>query len=194
MIGNILTRVSSELNAYICRHLGIGPENQKAVLSNVVNQDGSIASQEENIILVSLIDVRQDPATPYVMKAQYQNTEGQNYAVNTMALHVNLYVLFIAYFDSTKARESLNFLTYVLRFFQTKPIFTSHNTTDMPVGVDKLEFTLETINFQEKGYLWGLLGVKYMPFLLYKVRLLSITDNEPDAFIPPIQETVTAVK
>ncbi len=194
MIGNVLTHVASELNAYICRHLGIGTDEKKAVLSLLVNPDGSIASQEDNVILVSLIDVRQDPATPYVVKAQYQNTQGLNYSVTTEAVHVNLYVLFVMHFDGSKARESLNFLTYVLRFFQAKSVFTNQNTPGMPVGVDKLEFTLETMDFQQKGYLWGLLGLKYMPFLVYKARLLSIVDTEPEDFIPPIQETITEVQ
>lgn len=194
MIGNVLTHVASELNAYICRHLGISNDSQKVVLSNIVNTDGSIASPEDNVILVSLIDVRHDPTTPNVVKSQYKTDVGLNYQANMMALHVNLYVLFVMHFDGDKAKESMNFLTYVLRFFQTKPVFTSHNTPGMPLGVDKLEFTLETMDFEQKGYLWGLLGAKYMPSLLFNARLLSISDSEPDSFIPPIQETVTDVE
>jgi Pvc16 N-terminal domain len=194
MIGNVLAHVSAELNAFICRHLGIGPENPKVVLSTIVNPDGSIAAREENVILVGLVDVRQESASPYVVQATYQTPDGLNYKSTASSLQVNLYVLFVSYFQGNMAKESLNYLTFVLRFFQTKSVFNHHNTPGLPPGVDKLEFTLETMDFQQKGYMWGLLGIKYMPFLLYKARLLSVIDNEPEFFTPPIVTTETEVQ
>jgi hypothetical protein len=194
MIGNLLAHISAELNAFICRHLGIGTENPKVVLSSIVNPDGSIATRDENTILVSLMDVRQESASPNVVRAQYQTTDGLNYKATTSSLQVNLYVIFVMYFEGNKAKEALNYMTYVLRFFQTKSVFTSLNTPGLPPNVDKLEFTLETMDFQQKGYMWGLLGIKYMPFLLYKARLLSVIDNEPEIFIPPIVNVETVLE
>lgn len=194
MIGNLLAHISAELNAFICRHLGIGTENPKVILSSIVNPDGSIATRDENTILVSLMDVRQESASPNVVRAQYQTTDGLNYKATTSSLQVNLYVIFVMYFEGNKAKEALNYMTYVLRFFQTKSVFTSLNTPGLPPNVDKLEFTLETMDFQQKGYMWGLLGIKYMPFLLYKARLLSVIDNEPEIFIPPIVNVETVLE
>jgi hypothetical protein len=194
MIGNVLTHIAGELNAYVCRHQGLSPDIQKVLLSTIVNPDGSMAPREENVILLSLMDVRQEAASPNMHKAQYQTPAGVHYKVNTIALHVNLYLLFSMYFEGDKTRESLNFLTYVLRFFQVKSVFTRHNSPGLPAGVDKLEFSLETQDFQQKSHMWGLLGVKYMPFVLFKARVLSIIDNEPEEFIPPITETETRVR
>jgi hypothetical protein len=194
MIGNVLTHIAGELNAYVCRHQGLSPDIQKVIVSPIVNPDGSMAPRDENLILVTLIDVRQDAATPNMHKAQYQTPNGIGYKVNTPALHVNLYILFSMYFEADKTREALNFLTYVLRFFQVKSVFTRFNSPGMPVGVEKLEFSLETQDFQQKSHMWGLLGAKYMPFVLMKTRVLSIIDTEPEEFIPPITETQTKVR
>jgi hypothetical protein len=190
LIGNILKHVASELDAYIQRHVGINP-SPYVMLSPIVNPDGTTPMLRENVILLTLMDVRQDAATPYVVKMNYQNSDGVNYSANTSALHVNLFMLFVMNFESDKYKDALNFMSYVLQYFQSKPVFTRQNTPNMPLGMEKLEFTIETQDFQQKGYMWGLLGIKYMPFVLYKARLLTFYDDEPETFVPPVQEPHT---
>ena len=194
MIGNILTHVAKELNDYVCRRQGLSPDIQKVMLSPIQNPDGSMAPRDENVILLTLIDVRQDAATPNVLKGQYQTANGIGYQVNRTALHVNLYLLFTMYFAGDKTREALNFLTYVLQFFQVKSTFTKHNSPGFPANLEKLEFSLETQDFQQKSHMWGLLGLKYMPFVVFKMRVLSFIDNEPEEFIPPITETEAQIE
>lgn len=194
MIGNVLAHIATELNAYVCRHQGLSPDIPKVILSPIMNPDGSIAPQDSNLVLITLVDVRQDPATPNIHNSQQHTSSGVGYKANAAALHVNLFILFTMYFDGDKTREALNFLTYVLQFFQSKSVFTRHNSPNMPKGVDKLEFSLETQDFQQKGHMWGLLGAKYMPCVVFKARVLSIVDTEPEAFIPPVTETDIVVQ
>lgn len=194
MIGNILTHVAKELNAYVCRRQGISPDIEKVVLTSIVNPDGSMAPRDENVILLTLVDVRQDAATPNIHKSQYKTANGIGYQVNTIALHVNLYLIFTMYFAGDKTREALNYLSYVLEFFQVKSTFTPSNSPGLSPTVEKLEFSLETQDFQQKGHMWSLLGVKYMPFVLFKMRVLSFTDQEPEEYIPPITEVQSQVR
>lgn len=193
MIGNILAHIAAELNAFVCRHQGISPDIPKVILSSIVNPDGSMAPADTNVVLLSLMDVRQDAATSNIHKMQQNTASGIGYQVNSTALHVNLFLLFTMYFDGDKTRESLNFLTLVLRFFQARSTFTHSNSPGLPKNIERLEFSLETQDFQQKGHMWSLLGLKYMPFLLYKARILSIIDTEPEFFIPPITSSDTNV-
>jgi hypothetical protein len=56
----------------------------------------------------------------------------------------------------------------------------------MPAGVGDLAFEVETLNYQEQSHLWGAIGAKYMPSIVYKLRLLTLDAQAVDAVIPGV--------
>ena len=47
----------------------------------------------------------------------------------------------------------------------------------MPEGVDELILDLMTLSYQDLNNLWGILGSRYLPSVMYKLRLISINED-----------------
>jgi len=185
MIGNILSYVTNELNQYICRQQGLSPDDEKVFLSYVVDQDGSIATTEQNIVLVTMVDLSPDPLA-YSQKVHPNKMGGVTETIDHSALHLNLKVLFSAYFKGERAKDALNYLTLIIQFFQNTPVFTKTQYPGLPEGLKKLEFVLEPLDLQTQSHMWGVLGAKYMPSVLYKMKMVAFYDQEPAVFTPVI--------
>ena len=184
MIGNLLDFVAQQLNRYVCLKQGISVEESKVQLSLLVDQSGSVASNEENVVLLSLVDTSKN-SLAYSNKQMPNGMGGVNTEIDHMALHLDLKLLFSAYFKQDRAKDALNMLTLVMQFFQSKPTFTKENSPGMPDGVKKLEFTMETVGCQEQSHMWGILGAKYMPSAVYTMKMISFFDaREADPITP----------
>jgi len=185
MIGNILSYVADDLNRYLTNQQGLPEDTRKAHLSYVIDQNGSVASSEQNVVLVTLVDMAPDPLA-YTQRFEPNKGGGVTQSLDVNSLHLNLMVLFSAYFQGDRARDALNYLTLVLQFFQSKSTFDRANSPGLPDSVDRLEFNVEPLDFHAQNHLWGILGAKYMPSVVYKVRMISFFNNDRADFTPPI--------
>jgi hypothetical protein len=120
---------------------------------------------------------------------------------------LNLYVLFTANFTggvppNNGYVQALRRLSLVLEFFQGKNVFTPANSsvTLPPELADlsnpdiaglKLNLELYTLTFEQINHLWGSLGGRQMPFVMYKVRLIAITERSIRKEVPLIEEIET---
>lgn len=97
-------------------------------------------------------------------------------------VNLNLYLLFSANFPGNEDAYGLALrrLSQVIRFFQGKNNFTLQNSPGGGLPDDeelqrmKLILELYTLTFEQINYLWGSLGGKQMPFVMYKARLVTI--------------------
>lgn len=161
MIQEALSCLTDEVNAYFKSKLKIGED--KVVLSGIVNPDGSIAIREENKIIVTLVNIEKDvmvqsPAVPHT----------------ALPLNINLYVLFSAYFAAANYQEALRFLSYIMSYLQQKNVFTRSNTPQLDTGISKLIFEMENLTTERMNNIWATMGAKYMPSVMYKMRMLTI--------------------
>lgn len=166
MIYEALSCITEEINEFFRSKLRINEE--KIVLSGIVNQDGSVAIQGENKVLVTLVNLEKEPAG----KTGSAST-GRAFSSGSTPLNVNLYILFSAYFTATNYAEALRFLSFVIAFLQDKSTFTQSNTPRLDESIDKLTFEMESVSSEKLNNLWSTLGGKYMPSVLYKVRMLT---------------------
>jgi hypothetical protein len=166
MIYEALSCITEEINEFFRSKLRINEE--KIVLSGIVNQDGSVAIQGENKVLVTLVNLEKEPAG----KTGGAST-GRAFSNGSTPLNVNLYILFSAYFTATNYAEALRFLSFVIAFLQDKSTFTQSNTPRLDESIDKLTFEMESVSSEKLNNLWSTLGGKYMPSVLYKVRMLT---------------------
>lgn len=165
MIYEALSCITEEINEFFRSKLKINEE--KIVLSGIVNQDGTVAIQGENKVLVTLINLEKEPAGKPV------SGSSRSFSGNNPALNINLYVLFSCYFSSTNYIEALRFLSFVIAFLQDKSTFTQSNTPRLDESIDKLTFEMESVTSEKLNNMWATLGGKYMPSVLYKVRMLT---------------------
>lgn len=169
MIDNALASVISELNAFLNAKFALG-EEERAILSNLVNLDGSVSVKDENRVVVSFISIEQERlATPKV--TNITPIGGKE------PIYLNVFVLFSMVFNESLNMEALKFLSAVISFFQSKNVFTPQNTPRLDNSVEKLTFEIFNQTFHEQSNMWSFLGAKYVPSILYKVRLIVIDEG-----------------
>jgi hypothetical protein len=181
MIYEALSCLTEEMNEYFRNKLHINEE--KVILSGLVNQDGSVAIQGENKVIATLVNIERETALQ-------GNTKNLSASVGNMAppLHLNIYVLFSAYFSSENYPEALRFLSFVIAYFQHKSVFNRSNTPRLDPKIEKLMFELTDVNPDTQSNIWSTLGAKYMPSVLYKMRMLSIDESAVREYRPVISK------
>ena len=149
------------------------PAKDYVVMSPVVKADGSIAIPDSYLGL-SLVRIEEER----IVKSQNSYSISQDGQVSKFnpEIKLNLYILITANFSDYGT--SLKFLSAVVKCFQSKNVFTPSNTPEMDPFLQKLIVELYTLNFEEQNHLWGALGAKYNPSLLYRVRLITLQEEQ----------------
>lgn len=182
MIYKALTCITEELNEYFKNKLNISEE--KIILSGLMNMDGTIAVSGENKIVVTLVNLEKETAHRIPSKSSSSALGGQN-----PPLQMNIYVLFSAYFSSNNYSESLQFISFIIAYFQSKNVFTKSNTPKMDSSLEKLSLEISDLSADSLSNMWSSLGAKYMPSVLYKIRMLTFDESTVREFRPKVLKT-----
>ena len=181
MIHNLLPIVGAELNNYFKSRFDI--EEDRLILSNLMNLDGSVAVEGNNKVVCSLINVQEETTLKGSPGSSYM---GGGYISGGADIHLNLTVMFSAYFSGKNYAEALKFLSGVIYFFQSKPVFASYNTPGLSSNIEKACFDFTTLSFNDLNSVFAMMGAKYMPSVVYKVRMLSFSSDNMEDTIPSI--------
>lgn len=152
----------------------------KTRIAGGVGDDDSL----EERIVVSLVNVAEEAALknkPATKQVGLQSFEIQP------PVYINLYLLFAANFNEYSS--AIDYLFRVIEFFQSKKIFKFKNaplvSVDPNQGVSQSEIEvcldLHTLSFEQLNDLWGSLGGKQLPFVMYRARLIPIQMELPMA-------------
>ncbi len=182
MIYETLVCITEEINNNFKRNLQTNEE--KVILSGIMNQDGTVAIQGENKIVVTLLNVEKDT----IGKSSAGAAAGVTMPNTAAAVNINLYVLFSAYFSSGNYPEALRFISFVVAYFQSKNVFTRANTPGMDNRIGKLIVEMESPGADKLNNIWTTLGAKYMPSVVYKVRMLSFDDSIIKEYRPGVSD------
>ncbi len=168
MIFQVLQIIKEELNGYFTDEDPV----ELANIATISSGDG----EEDADIALTLINIDEEPTLKNVPNYKI---EGSTVSYKNPKVNVNLYILFSA--NSDLYTESLKNVSSIMEFFQGKNVFTHLNTNfnrddaDMQdLGDFKFITELYTPSFEQLSYIWGVLGGKQYPSVLYKVRLLEI--------------------
>ena len=180
MIYEALTCIVDELNEFFRTKLRVNED--KVVLSGIVNQDGSVAIQGENKVLVTLINIEKEPST----KSNVNAGGARTFANSSTSMSVNIYVLFSSYFSGNNYPEALRFTSFIIAFLQEKGVFSQSNTPRLDAGIEKLTFEMESLGSEKLNNVWATLGAKYMPSVVYKVRMLTFSTEMVREYRPAV--------
>jgi hypothetical protein len=181
MISHALTIVVNELNTHLESIYSMAPGTVK--LGNP--SDGFDASQglSRDSVFFSVINIREEKTLKnqpnYIrdetaLKALYENPP----------VFLNFQILVIA--PHKNYTDGLSLLSRVIRFFQFRNYFTQDNvepdsiTNNAPTSIldclesFKLIFDLYSPSMEEVNHLWGTLGGKQYPFVIYWMRMLDL--------------------
>lgn len=183
MIHEVLGFLKEQLSQYLRNRESFDEER-------VVFMDGErtdSVSFPKNAITPLLINLEEEnvmrPGDPYVQVRR----DGTRVGVNP-EIRLNLFVLFVSNFASYE--ESLKFLSYVIRFFQSNRVFEHESTPDLSAGVDRIIMELVTMPFTSQNEIWNALRTTYVPSVLYKVKMIVFEDEEPRVLSTTEEATV----
>lgn len=185
MFGDILKIVAREVNSYIDLNSQLPSGTKTVILDRPYKSDGSFTIPDNSICL-SLLNIEEelDSRSTIVNK---RVVDGKVYRQNP-DITIKLKVIFISNFKNDYINE-LNYITKIIEFFQKKPFFSIDNTDGLSkLGIDKLNFKLNTIPLNEQHNIWGLLGGKYLPSIAYTISMIVIKDSEKISDVSLVKE------
>jgi hypothetical protein len=173
MIDAALAHIAGQLNQALRRWFGVA-EDMVAV-SNLVEPDGSVATNVANKLVVMLVNIERETA----MGREPGRAGGWGrIVVGSAPAHLNLSVMVAANFGGNNYPEALKLISAVVAFFQGRPVLDHANTPELDGGIDRLTLEIENLDTAALSNLWSVLGGKYLPSVLYKVRMVSVDPGD----------------
>ncbi len=187
MIDKALRFLTDEMNAYLDLQNGNPAGESLIVLTNVADDSSGGWAIPPQKLGVSLINIEEEKVFKD-QQTQFRNAAGEFEQYNP-EIKLNLYMLVCANFVSEngddKYEQGLKQLSRIVSFFQGKNVFTPDSSPAMDANLKKLIVELYSYTFEQQYNFWTILGAKYLPSVLYKVRLLAYQEkrlqNQNDA-------------
>ena len=178
MIDKVLDFVRTQLNTYLQNKLSLLPTEDAIILSNVSQLNETQPSSGGNDVdpqnaFISLINIEEDRISK--SPENFVRALDGSITYKSPKIFLNLYLLFAVNLSSYP--ESLKRLSYIIQFFQYQNVFTPLSSPSLPEGVDELILDLMTLSYQDLNNPWGILGSRYLPSVMYKMRLISINED-----------------
>jgi hypothetical protein len=184
MIHTCLSFLTNELNDYLKLRTG-SPTVDRVYLTSVATEGGGVVIPNKSLG-VSLINIEEDRVYKD-QKSTLINNNGNVERLNP-EIKLNLYVLISANFQNADAEDStddyvegLKQLSWIISFFQAKNVFTPENSpklADFDPNLTKLVVELYSYSFEQLYNFWSVVGAKYLPSVLYKIRILTFQERE----------------
>ncbi|EJF52644.1 hypothetical protein SapgrDRAFT_0912 [Saprospira grandis DSM 2844] len=185
MIDKVVTAVVGELNRFLQSKHNILEE--KVIISHLVNADGSMAVQEADKIVMTIINIEAERNKSST--ATYQPNKRGNFTKVTPPVEVNIYMLFSAYFTNENYLEGLKFVSSVIAFFQSRQgVFNEQNTPALSGSLSRLVAEMVSPDFRDISNVWNGVGAKYLPSVLYRFKTIPIEHKKPEPEIPSIRK------
>lgn len=187
MIQAAISHLANQLNQFMKRNYDLNEDI--AVVSNLIEADGSVGPQASNKLVFLLANIEKD-TTPQSGRLGFRSGDGRA-LVSSNPLYLNLYVMLAANFGGSNYPEALKFISIAIGFFQRQSLFDHQNSPDLDRRIERLVLDIENLPIQDLSNLWGLLGGKYLPSVLYRVRMVTFSPDDLIAQLPVVNTPET---
>ena len=184
MIDSAVTHLANQLNQYLRRTVDLNEDI--VVVSNLVEQDGQISPHVNNKLVMFLINIEKD--TVPTRKHNGYAVGADRATTSYPPLFLNLHLMIAGHFSGSNYPEALKFISHTVSFFQRRPLFDHHNTPDLDERIEKLVLDIENLSIHDLSTLWGVLSGKYLPSVLYKVRMVTFDKDDVVSLAPTLKE------
>ncbi|GAB3255564.1 Pvc16 family protein [Chitinimonas naiadis] len=189
MIDAAIGHLAGQLNQHLRRCFDLAEDI--VVVSNLQEPDGAAVPAVGNKLVLFLNGIERDTAA---YRAQGQGTAAQpTRVVGSEPVFLNLMVMCAATFSGHSYPEALKFLSSAIAFFQSKPVLDHQNTPELDPRLERLILNIENLNSSEMHSLWTIHGGRYMPSVLYRVRMVSLDGDHVTRREVLVRETDTRV-
>lgn len=204
MIDSALLLLRGELENFIQNDKGDSSINVD--LRNIALYEKENRDLEDKII-ISLVNIEEESS---LKNGRSFRSSLSGYEYLSPSVNLNLYLLIVSNLSIKNDEglqensyfKSLSGLSYIIEFFQHRNSFTLSNSPTFQTQERlenpemqnmKLFIDLYTLTFEQINHLWGSLGGRQLPFVMYKVRLVSIQNKNVRSEAPIIEEIITNV-
>lgn len=194
MIYEAIQIISEQLDNY----LSSSGLNNLIKLENIAMIETSAENTEKvnGKLILTLINLDQENTLKNLPDYKVINKQSTEYRNPPICL--NLFLLISA--NCNTYVNSLRSISKTIEFFQGKSTFTSENTTyttkeDFEVLSNfKLIANLYTPTFEELNHIWGTLGGRQLPSVIYKIQMIEIDRKELTGTGPVILKITDTLK
>ncbi len=183
MIHHIISVINTQLNEYIRNELNISEE--MVIVSSLMDIKGNANMQIENKVCLFLQNIEEEKIAK---SGGFQANAGM-----APPMYVNLYLVFAANFPDPNYIESLRYVSMIIEFFQGHSVFDRSNTPMLSSNIDKVTLDYVNLDFNELNNLWSLVGAKYIPSAVYKMRMLTFNQNMIREDVPGVIQGIDAL-
>ena len=170
MIDAAINHIATNVNLHLMRTFGLNED--VVVVSNIVEQDGTVATHVNDKIVVSLVNIEKDSLS--MKRVAPAAAGGGRQTGSNPPIHVNLYLMFASYFAGSNYQEGLKFISNTIHYLQGQSVFDQSNSPGLDPAIDKLVMDIHNLDINDLSNLWSVLSGKYLPSVLYKVRTVTV--------------------
>ena len=193
MIDRALLLLRNELDDFISKSIG----SSDVVVDNIGLLETTSGDTLTRRIVLTLVNLEEESTlknTPALKK----QVSGPAFYENP-PIFLNLYVLITCNYSGDDYIHALERLSTIIKFFQSRNSFSYSTSTGgvppLDPGILELRFTMElyTLTFEQINHLWGSLGGRQIPFVMYKLRLIALSEKVRLREVPLIEEIETNI-
>lgn len=187
MINKVLTVLKDRLN------LPNGLQDQAgeiAVVGNIAKHEDD-TSNLDNKVVITLLSVEEESTMKNTPRYLKFNESDHVMERESQPAYLNLYVMIAA--NKNMYDGALLNISKVIEIFQTNNVLKYNAVSDEESDfIFRIE--LHSVPFDQLSYIWGLLGGKIMPSVLYKISVVKIVAKQEKTDITLIDEINTESK
>ena len=182
MIDKTLKFLQERIKAQFVSH---AVTNAPEVILSALPKDPD--SNPDDKIYITFLNMEEEKVLKNLATYQPLPSDPTKIGLMNPEIRLNLYVLITAQFSPARYETALRYISQIISFFQGQYVFeesdfalassTSPTGTDFS-GFEKLIVELFSPSFDQNNQIWPTLGSKLVPFALYKVRLVALTDKD----------------
>lgn len=175
MINLVLEQIREKLAEYLSGYYEMPGE-----IVELGIPEAEADAEAMNKMLIGLLNIEREPVAG--MRSGYQQGERGRVSIQSPAWHLNIYVMLAAFFEQKQYTNGVRILSDALNFFQQHPVFEVGRGT-------KITLELVSLNMQELANVWSILGGRYYPSVIFKLRMLTFDGNEITQMTTKISKT-----
>jgi hypothetical protein len=182
MIFDTLKFIQMALQDYILEVEQAAESQSIAVLDNIALAD-ELGGTRDNLnghIVITLVNLQEE--TTLKNSPHYRQENGRTVYRNP-PISLNLFILFAA-LHGDQYETSLKRLSRVVEFFQWRKELSFATLSPERGGISldiSVFMDLYSLTFEQVNHLWGTLGGKQVPFVLYRARLVTVEAEKRQA-------------
>jgi len=181
MIYDALKYIQEGLDQYLTEIGQSPPTGSIVTLDNIglAEELGGTKDDLNQRVIISLVNLQEEATLKNLPNYKVRNGRTE---YERPPIHLNLFLL-ISVLDVDNYEVALRRVSSVVAYFQAQREFSfQHTPTTSEFSQEvRVIMDLYTLTFEQLNHLWGALGGKQIPFVLYKARVVPVSAERPQA-------------